>query len=168
MVSLHPRILTALVSVDPNATRKAWHGCPTIEGALRGVSADVAVWRPYPESENIREFALHIAFWQNSVARRLAGRKNPLGLRMRKTGWIIREDTPDPATWKAEVDLVRTVHRRLSREVESFDPARLDEPPGTDTTRKAIEFIHGVAEHTLYHTAQIQILKELASNAGVG
>jgi hypothetical protein len=167
MASLHPRILTALVSVDPNSKRKAWHGCPTIEGALRGVSASAAVWRPYPASENIREFALHIAFWQNSVASRLAGQSNPLGLRMRKTGWIIREDTLDPKAWKAEVNLVRSVHRRLSEVIAGFDPAKLDDPPGKDTTRKTIEFIHGVAEHTLYHTAQIQILKGLAAISGV-
>jgi hypothetical protein len=46
MEILDPRIKNALVSIDPNAKRPAWHGVPMAIGVLRGVSSRVAVWRP--------------------------------------------------------------------------------------------------------------------------
>ena len=66
--NLNPRIRTALTSVNPTTQHPAWHGAPTALGVLRGISPAAAVWRPYPGANNIREIALHIAFWENSVA----------------------------------------------------------------------------------------------------
>ena len=95
------RIEMALLSLDPTTKRTAWHGAPTFAGLLRGVTAEMALWRPHPKAPCIRETALHVAFWQNSVANRLA-----------------------------------------------------------------IEFIHGIAEHNLYHAGQVNILKRLAKLEG--
>jgi hypothetical protein len=51
--------------------------------------------------------------------------------------------------------------------VIGFDPGLLDQPVGKNTTRNAADFIHGVAEHSLYHTAQIEALKTLAKHLGM-
>ena len=75
MNNLGPRIRNALVSIDPTTKRPAWHGVTTAIGVLRGVGPVAAVWRPYPDSNNIRELALLIAFWENIIANRLSGRK---------------------------------------------------------------------------------------------
>jgi hypothetical protein len=167
MQSLDPRIKNALVSIDPTTKNSAWHGCPTAIGVLRGVNSAVAVWRPYPEANNIREIGLHIAFWENSVANRLSDKRVRLELEQWKTGWIIRSDEVEEKQWKSEIELIKEVHGRLVEAVMHFDPDMLDQPAGKQTARNAIEFIHGVAEHRLYHTAQMEMIKTLAKLAGV-
>jgi hypothetical protein len=167
MSEQNPRIKTALVSINPTAENPAWHGCPTALGILRGVSVAAAVWRPFAGANNIREIALHIAFWENSVANRVSGMKAPVGFKQRKTSWAEMEDAVDAAQWKHEVDLLKAAHKRLVDAVMNFDPDQLDQPAGPGTKRNIIEVIHGVAEHTLYHTAQIEMLKTLAKAKGL-
>ena len=167
MDGLDPRIRTALVSVNPTTENPAWHGCPTALGVLRGVSAAVAMWRPYPGANNIREIALHVAFWENSVANRLSGESISAGFQQRKTGWAVMLDAVDAAQWKSELELVKAAHQRLTDALVGLDPALLDQPAGKRTTRSAIELTHGVAEHTLYHTAQMEMTKSLAKHQGI-
>jgi len=168
MTILDPRIRTALVSVNPTSKNPAWHGAPTALGTLRGVKAPAAVWRPYPDANNIREIALHIAFWENSVANRLSGTKIPVGFKQWKTGWVVKNDSINGEEWKEEISLLRTAHLRLVEALTDFDPSLLDQPINEKSSRRMIELIHGVAEHSLYHTAQIEMTKTLAKNAGIG
>lgn len=161
---MDPRIRTALASVKPTRENPAWHGCPTALGVLRGVSAGTAVWRPYPGANNIREIALHIAFWENSVANRLSGTSVSAGFQQRKTGWAVMLDAVDATQWKSEVALLKAVHERFAQALAVFDPALLDQPAGPRTPMSAIELVHGVAEHTLYHTAQMEMIKTLAKH----
>lgn len=168
MQDLDPRIRTALISIDPTTKNPAWHGVPTAIGVLRGVNAAIAVWRPYPDANNIREIALHIAFWENSVANRLSGKTVRVSFKQWKTGWVIRSESIDAAQWKNEIGLIKATHNRLTDAVSSFDPGMLDRRVGKPTTRNAIEFIHGVAEHRLYHTAQMEMIKTLAKHNGIG
>jgi hypothetical protein len=115
---------------------------------------------------NIREISLHVAFWENSVANRLSGESVRVGFKQCKTGWPVRSSKIDAAQWKEEVTIVVETHDRLVKTVANFDPRRLDRPPAPKTRRIAIEFIHGIAEHTLFHAAQIKTLKLLAKHAG--
>lgn len=165
---MDPRIKTALVSVNPTSKNPAWHGAPTALGVLRSVSAATAVWRPYPGADNIREIALHIAFWENSVANRIGGTNLQLGYKQRKTGWAVRRDEIDEKSWKDEVKMIKAAHARLVESVTHFDPRKLDKPGGKHTSRNAVEFIHGVGEHSLYHTAEMKIIKSYAKFAGKG
>jgi hypothetical protein len=167
MNNLDPRIKTALISINPTTRNPAWHGCPTALGVLRGVNSVVAVWRPYPGANNIREIALHIAFWENSVANRTSGKNVLVGFKPRKTGWALMMDAIDEKQWKIEVDLIKTSHRRLVEAVIHFDPGLLDQPVGKSTTRNMVEILHGVAEHSLYHTAQMEMIKTLARQNGI-
>jgi len=132
---------------------------------LRGVKIETALGRPYRKAGNVREIALHIAFWENSVANRLTGEAKRLGFKQRKTSWAIQDDSIGPSQWRDELALVKACHARLVSAVEGFDPGKLDEPSGPRTERPAIEFIHGVGEHNLYHGAQIKMLKTLAKRA---
>jgi hypothetical protein len=167
MKDLDPRIRTALVSVSPSAQYPAWHGAPTALGVLRGVNSVVAIWRPHNEANNIREIALHIAFWENSVANRIGGKNVLVGFKQRKTGWAVMCETVDEEQWKREIGLIRATHERLADAVKNFDPCMLDQPVGKKTTRNAVEFIHGVAEHSLYHTAQMEMIKTFARHRGI-
>lgn len=88
-----------------------------------------------------------------------------MGFAQRKTG------TPKPIKalsedqWREEVQLITRTHRRLSDAVAGFDPTKLDKPLNTRSPRPAIESIHGMAEHTLYHTGQLKLVKLLARRA---
>jgi hypothetical protein len=162
MTALDPRIRNALLSIHPTSKNPAWHGAPTALGLLRGVSAETAVWRPHASMNSIREIALHIAFWENSVANRLSGTSNKVPFSARTSGWPTRLDDIAKDKWRGEVRLLTNAHSRLVHAVERFDPAKLDDPPvGSRASRPAIAYIHGVAEHSLYHAAQIKMLKQL-------
>ena len=163
-----PRIRNALLSIHPTSDHAAWHAAPSALGLLRGVDAATAVWRPYPEANNLREIALHVAFWENRIADRLTGDVVHLTFERREGGWPIRRNSIDESSWREDVRMARACHRRLIRAVDAFDPSRLDEPLGERSTRPAIEYIHGVAEHSLYHAAQIKMLKQLARRRGTG
>ena len=166
-LNMDPRIKTALISINPTSKNPAWHGCPTPLGILRGVSPASAVWRPYPGANNIREIALHIAFWENSLANRISGKIMLVGFKQRKTSWACMTDTIDEKQWKYEIALIKATHRRLVEAVTNFNPGKLDQPLGKNTSRNAAESLHGVAEHTLYHTAQMEMIKTLAKQNGI-
>jgi hypothetical protein len=166
MKNKDPRINMALLSINPTSIRPAWHGCPTILGVLRGMNERIATWRPFERQNNIREITLHIAFWENSVANRISGEKKILKLEQRKTGWVKRKEKIDAIEWKNEIEILKDSHKRLIEKIENFDPKKLDKRTGPQSNRIAIEFIHGVAEHTLYHTAQIKLLRTLFQRTG--
>jgi len=167
MQELDPRIKNALISINPTAENPAWHGAPTAIGILRGVNSRVAVWRPYQDASNIREISLHIAYWENSVANRLSGKREKVEFKQRKTSWPLKLDRIDDKHWKDEIAIIKAIHQRLTKAVINFDPDLLDQPYGSRESRNAIEYIHGVAEHRLYHTAQIKMIKVLAKHQGI-
>ena len=156
------RIDTALLSLNPTTKRLAWHGAPTFMGLLRGVTPTMALWWPVPKAPCIWETALHVAFWQNSVANRLSQETIKFAPRMKPQTWPYPVDTLSREEWQEAVTLVTETHRRLVSVVAGFDPPALDKPPRGSTNRPAIEFIHGIAEHNLYHGGQVNLLKRLA------
>ena len=166
--SIDLRIRNALVTIDPSSRRPAWHGAPTAIGLLRGVKEETALWRPHSGAANVREIALHIAFWENSVANRLTDGAVRLGFKQRKTSWAVQDDTVSEAQWREEIRLIKDAHAYLVKAVEAFNPRALDKPLGTKSTRPAIEFIHGAGEHSLYHAAQIKMLKTLCKRSDSG
>ena len=56
--------------LDEGFDREAWHG-PNLMGALRGLDAAAALWRPAPGRHNAWEVALHCAYWKQRVRSRL-------------------------------------------------------------------------------------------------
>jgi hypothetical protein len=167
MEELDSRIQTALITINPTSAHPAHHGAPTALGVLRGVSATAAVWRPYPGANNIREIALHIAIHENAVANRLTGKTELVGIKQWKFGWVVREEVLSEAQWKEELALIKAIHERFVDAVTHFDPALLDEFVGKKTNIPAVEYIHGIGEHSLYHTAQMEMTKTLAEKQGV-
>ena len=161
------RIKTALLSLNPTTKRPSWHGAPTFQGLLRGVTPTMALWRPAPKAPCIWETALHVAFWQNSVANRLSSETIRFGPRMKPQIWPYPVETLSADEWREAVTLVAETHRRLVSAVAGFDPAVLDRQPRGATKRPAIEFIHGIAEHNLYHGGQVNVLRRLAKLSGV-
>jgi DinB superfamily len=152
------RIELLLEMLDQAFDRKGWHGT-TLRGALRGVTAGDALWRPGPERHNIWELAVHAAYWKYAVRRRLTG--DAIGSFARApSNWPLVPATADSAAWRLDIRLLEQEHRLLRDAVRTLPPARLAarSPQGVWTNA---EEIHGIAAHDLYHTGQIQLIKKL-------
>ena len=159
MAKLDPRIATALQSLNPTTASPSWHGAPTHLGLLRRVSSELAGQKPWKSCHCIWQVAMHIAFWENSVANKLIGqtRRFPYGF---IPFW---PPAPAPLTnqqWKIDLALARESHLRLLDIVTNYDPLALDRRPKRIKKRPTIQFIHGVAEHNLYHNAEIKMIKK--------
>jgi DinB family protein len=144
--------------LDEAYDKEAWHG-QNLQGALRGVTARQASWRPAPGRHNIRELVVHAAYWKSRVRGRLTGEKGePFPLA--GSNWFARDGASTKA-WKAERELLDREHRALRRAAAAFPAARLTRRiPGT-RGRTALREIAGIALHDAYHTAQIQLLRVL-------
>lgn len=138
---------------------KAWHG-PSVLGALRGVDAVEASWRPGPGRHDIWELVLHIAFWKHEVRKRLgddAGRFPRVGRNFPRA-----PERRTEAAWREDLALLRAEHAALVAWARGLGPATLGEPAGR-TTRGEILF--GLATHDAYHAGQIRLIRKLYEGA---
>lgn len=155
-------------NLQPAPRRRGWHGGPTPVGALRGVDARQAAWRPGPRRKSIWELALHIAYWKYAVRRRLEG---ALGggrdgrFPRTPSNWPAMPGVLGPATWAADVRLLRDEHSNLVEVVRHVPAGWLGRrlPGGRQWSHG--ELIVGIAQHDAYHTGQIQLVKRLWSEA---
>jgi len=153
---------TVLALVDEAFDHPSWHGT-NLRGAIRGVDARAAAWRPRAGRHNIWELVVHAAYWKYAVRRRLTGEKRG-SFALQGSNWFVR---PEPgaasprarnAAFKADVRLLAAEHRALREVVASLSPASLAVRVGQyDRTY----LIRGIAAHDLYHAGQIQLLKRL-------
>jgi hypothetical protein len=130
---------------------KAWHG-PTLRGAVHGIAAEQAVWRPGPGRHNIWELVVHAAYWKFAVRRRLLKNK-ALSFGERGHNWFPRPIASD-AAWKADIRRLDVEHAALLETVANLDAATLADA-------KSIRLIRGAAVHDAYHAGQIKLLTKL-------
>jgi uncharacterized damage-inducible protein DinB len=148
--------------LDQAYDKKAWHG-PCLRGALRGLTAGQAGWRPGPRRHSVAEIVLHAAYWKYAVRRRLRGQKRGT-FALKGSNWFA---VPEPLTavrWREHVALLEAEHRALRQSVADLLPSRLHEVPAGSMTSNAA-LIAGIAAHDLYHTGQVQLLKRLQADA---
>jgi len=152
------RIALLLEILDQAFARRGWHGT-TLRGALRGVTPEMALWRPGAKRHNIWELAIHAAYWKYAVRRRLAGASTG-SFERKPSNWPAIPQPADVVAWRRDIRLLEEEHQQLREVVARLSPADLDRrsPKGVWTNA---EEIHGVAAHDLYHTGQIQLLKRL-------
>ncbi len=146
--------------LDEAFDKKAWHG-PNLRGAVRGLSAEEAAWRPAPDRHNVWETMVHAAYWKYAVRRRLTGEKRG-SFALQGSNWFERpKGAPSEAAWRDDVSLLVAEHEKL-REVVAVFPARLLQRRSSGSRFSNLALIRGVAAHDLYHAGQIQLLKRLA------
>jgi hypothetical protein len=144
--------------LDESYEKSAWQG-PNLKGALRGVRAGEAAWRPAPGRHNIWELALHAAYWKYAVWRMLVREKRG-AFGEKGSNWFARPVSPTERAWRSDLALLDDVHRRLREAVARLSSASLGaKPPGSK--RRTDTLVYGVASHDVYHTGQIQLLKRL-------
>jgi len=168
MENLDPRIRQQMLTIERVKGKKhlrPWHGAPAVSRVLVGVNSQIAVWRPYPGANAIRDIALHITYFENAVANKLSGADLPVEFDLRKRGWPAVCDPLDERQWRSEKRYIQATNERLAEAVRSFDPRELDQTASEKTGMTAMEYIHGIVDHTLYHTAALNLLKTLAKQA---
>ena len=144
--------------LDESYEKKAWQG-PNLRGALRGVTAAQAAWRPSPESHNIWELTLHAAYWKYAVWRLLAGQARG-AFAEKGSNWFERPVTATERAWRADLAVLGVEHRRLRAAVAKLSAGALAKKlPGSKYRTDTL--VYGVASHDVYHTGQIQTLKRL-------
>jgi uncharacterized damage-inducible protein DinB len=148
-----------LEAIGPRRGR-AWHGGPTPQGAVRGVSAAEARWRPAPRRHSIWSLTLHLAYWKYAVRRHFEAQPIPRFPRS-PANWPAVPDPADEAAWRRDRRLLAEEHERLLAAAARFDPARLGRRPPGGKKWTYGELLTGVLAHDAYHTGQIQMLKRL-------
>ncbi|RPJ52451.1 MAG: DinB family protein [Acidobacteria bacterium] len=144
--------------LDEAYEKQAWHG-PNLRGALRGIRAEQAAWRPGAERRNIWEIAIHAAYWKYAVRRRLTGEKRG-SFPLKGSNWFQKPDSITPKAWQDDLRLLAEQHKQLREVIAEMDPGRLHEKTqGSKITN--VRTIYGIAAHDLYHAGQIQLLKRL-------
>lgn len=154
-----PSLDLLLWNLQPPPGRKNWHGGPSPLGALRGVTAAQASWRPTPRRKTIWELALHIAYWKYAVRRHL--HPDSPSFERRPANFPVPPEPADDAAWSRDVALLRTEHARLLRAVSALSERMLDAVPPSGRRWTYGELVLGIAAHDAYHTGQIQLLKRL-------
>lgn len=132
----------------------AWHG-PAVFEVLQGVSARRAAARPVAGGHSIWEIVLHIAAWEQVVARRLGGEP---------TAPTPAQDWPpvgdiSAAAWKRALRLLERRHREAGQAIAALTDAAL-EARAAGESYSAYVLAHGAAQHGIYHAGQIALLKK--------
>jgi DinB superfamily len=133
------RLEEALRHLHPPAGTKLWHGGATVLGALRGLSPEVAAWKPYSDRQCIWELALHIAYWNYAVWRRITGEQVG-GFPRSPADWPALPPERTVAAWSKDRRLLSESSRAL---FESIIPiittgiglVRAQAAPGAGVTR---------------------------------
>jgi hypothetical protein len=150
-----------LDGLDEAFDKKSWHG-PNLRGAIRGVTAAQAAWRPAGDRHNIWELTLHTAYWKYVVRRKILREKRGSFVlagsnffERPEVGTAAAEAAPTEAAWKRDIAILIAEHRKLRDTVEQL-PARA-------LTPAVRHLIRGAAAHDLYHAGQIRLLRRMCS-----
>ena len=159
MTRIDPDLSLYLSLLDEAFERKAWHG-PNLRGTLRGVTAEVAAWRPGPGRHNVWELCVHAAYWKYAVRRMLTGEKRG-SFRFPGSNWFARPaGDASAAAWKKDLAALGEEHRLLRAVISGLRARDLAQRPRGSKYTKA-RLIQGAAAHDLYHAGQIQLVKRL-------
>lgn len=154
------RLQEVLHMLAPEPGDRLWHGGPTPLGSLRGVSHELAAWRPTPDRHSIWELTLHIAYWKYAVRRRVEGSKSG-GFPRSPANWPAMPATITAASWKRDRLLLRLEQEKLVAAAAHIEPERLDEDAPGGAAYRYLDLLHGVVMHDAYHVGQIQLQKRL-------
>jgi uncharacterized damage-inducible protein DinB len=135
----------------------AWHG-PSVLEALEGVTAEMAARRFITNAHSIWELAHHIGAWADIPRRRILGEDFKITDELNFPPVV----ATDEASWRKSLDALAESQGKILDLVRTLDEYRLDQPVMKDGPTLYV-LLHGVAQHHIYHAAQIVLLKKLAS-----
>jgi DinB superfamily len=157
-MTVHRDVRLLLEVFDQAYTAPSWHGTP-LKGAIRGVTARAALWRPGAKRHCIWDLVLHTAYWKCMVRRRLL-RDPDISFPRDGANWLELPKVKNEATWRRDRALLDEQHRLLRRAIAGLDARHLNRR-GWHSRWPIKAEVYGIASHDLYHAGQIQILKRL-------
>ena len=157
------------MSVKANLSQKlltVWNGEPwygsSSSAILHGVTVAEALAHPLPGAQSIWETLLHMTAWTEETTSRMAGgeAKQPA-----RSDWpAVKGSTPED--WIAAQSELLTARKALLAAVENSheEELYLQVPKTSATTHdsgatRAVT-VNGLADHDVYHLAQIALLKK--------
>ena len=133
---------------------EAWHG-PALKEVLDGVDAQTAAAHPIPEAHSIWELVLHLAAWEQVIARRIQGE----ALMPSDDENFPQIQQATDAVWRDAIKTLRTTHAKLIHLVSGMKESRLNDcVPGKDYDLRFM--LTGAVQHAAYHGGQIALLKK--------
>ncbi len=160
-----PRLEEALHLLDPPAGERLWYGGATALGSLRGVTAEMAAWKPSQERHSIWELALHVAYWKYAVRRRLDASVPRGSFPRGPANWPAVPEDRSPKSWKLDRQLLASENEALLGIAQALGPRQVEHRGGKGDYRN-VDLLFGVATHDIYHTGQIQLMKRLYKEHG--
>lgn len=132
----------------------AWHGDPVWQ-ILDGISAQQAAARPLASAHTIWEIVMHMIFWEDVAAQRLAGKRAGLVEELNFPAMpAVTEEN-----WRKTLDDFRASNQGLREALAKLDPAKLNDLTAAGKRTYSGE-AHGIIEHHVYHLGQIAVLKK--------
>ena len=104
-------IILLLKLIDEAYEKRAWQGT-NLRGALRGITAQEAAWRPESDRHNMWEIMVHAAYWKYIVRRRLLGEKKG-SFPLKGSNWIKRPIVMSENAWHEDIRLLDEMHRSM-------------------------------------------------------
>jgi len=159
-----PGLEIVLDNLDRAFATSSWHGT-NLRGAIRGLTLEVAAFRPRPDRHNVWELVVHCAYWKYAARRQLTGEKRG-SFPLAGSNFFPRpQGAAAVADWRRDVALLERCHEELRAVAARLAPGELRRSP-RPSGRSRLEILLGVAAHDLYHAGQIQLLKRLARGRG--
>jgi uncharacterized damage-inducible protein DinB len=132
----------------------AWHG-DAIWKILDGISAECAAHRPLADAHTIWEIVMHMTFWENVAARRLAGQRAGLDEALDFPAM----PSATEANWQKTLEGFGASNQEFRAALAKLHAARLDERSAAGK-RSFYDEAHGLIQHDVYHAGQIALLKK--------
>lgn len=144
--------------IDEGYEKQTWHG-PNLRGAVRGLTAKEAAWRPGLKRHNIWEIVVHAAYWKYIVRRRLTGETRG-SFPLKGSNWFHLPNDTSERAWRNDVTLLSEMHLAMREAISRLHTSSLkNHPKGSKYTIEST--IYGIAFHDVYHAGQIQLLTRL-------
>lgn len=138
----------------------SWHG-PAVWTLLQDIAPEDAAAHPIAGVKSIWEYLLHVNTWQQVVHRVIQTRTHIPETAVES--WPAVTDT-SPAAWNQTTDAFQQSATALLEALRALTEEDLNTKiQGADFPLKVV--VHGVAHHSLYHGAQIALLKKALRNA---
>jgi len=164
MESPRDRLIDSLRRVHDG---EPWHG-PSRADVLSDVTAREAAFRASEDSHSMWELVLHMRSWTEEVLRRARG---GVPSEPARGDWPRMPTPQNDANWRATLASLDAAHEDLAAFVatmsEDARASRVKDRPGdpanSGITQRAM--IRSLAEHDVYHTGQLALLKRIARAA---
>jgi hypothetical protein len=155
--------LNALVTNHIHTTleNEEWQWQPPLRGALQGLTAAEAAWKPAPPRHSIWQIVRHLILWKQGVLDAWNGNP-PNGAKLDAADW--REAVGSDADWEGDRRTLLEISEQFLTRAKALDDAALSREvewyEGGPAQPLAMRLVR-TTTHDIYHAGQIMYLRAL-------